>query len=67
MKYYYFISFTGRNNLGEANGNMTHERNTKIRTNTDIKELHKIVEDVNNLTYVTIMNIVLLDSEDITI
>lgn len=61
MRYYYFISFTGRNNMGQINGNMTHDRNSKLKTMTEIRELQKDIEDKNNLNNVTIMNIVLLD------
>lgn len=64
MKYYYFISFTGRNNMGQIDGNMTLDRNSKLRVMADIRIIQKDLEEKNNLSNVTITNIVLLDSEN---
>ena len=63
MKYYYFISFDCFNSFGSAKGNDTLELSNKIRNIEDVKLIQKHIENKQNVTKVTISNIVLLDSE----
>lgn len=63
MKYYYFVSFQCENNVGNAVGNTTFQTNKKIRDYKDIKSMQDDIEKTKNVRKVTIINIVLLDSE----
>lgn len=63
MKYYYFISFQCENSLGFARGNMCFDSPMKIRTANDINAIRQHIEEKENVSKVTITNVVLLDSE----
>jgi len=63
MNYYYHISFTFQNDIGTGNGDMQLSRMTKFRTGEDIAILRKDIELNNKVKNVTVINIVLLDTE----
>jgi len=60
MKYYYFVSFACEH---DGKGSISFITTGKIRIEEDIESIRQSIRDKYNIKEVTIMNIVLLDSE----
>ncbi len=63
MKYYYFVSFACEISKNFSYGNINLDLDKKIRTEEDIQKLQRHIELKGKVSKVTILNIVLLDSE----